>query len=676
MRISLPSRTSITKTDVLIYATLVSIIALSVAIRLLPIQWGVYLDEFDPYIQYKGAKYVVENGFTAWFSWFDPTRWAPWGTDVPSQAQMGVPFTGAAFYLLLKSLGFNITLYEALAFFPVVSGGILTFLVFLLGKELVSRGVGLLASFIFAIDPTSIQRTSLGFFDTEATGLLGMLIALIFFMKALKKRTIPYSIISGLALAYMALCWGAYLYPLNLLALYSIILVLTGRWSKQLSIAVTVVSSITMLGMALAPNIGVNEAISPYTVVPMTAFTICVVMSATSFIQDKDMRRKASIGAVIGILVVAGAITLSGALGPIAGKFLFFVNPFSRASAPIVGTVGEQFPATWSTFFTNYHILVILAPVGVYFALRRMKYKDIFIVLFALMALWGAGNYVRLLIVVAPALAILSGLALTNLFSNVSLSLTKKVEGDKKTRARQLGRVYGIIVIAIVVAGTTPLIYTNLRAANRPAMIVSSSTGYAAKIDDWLDALEWMRTNIPPESIVGCWWDYGYWINVVANKSVIADNSTSNGTQIKLIAEAFLNNETYALEVFRKMKVDYVVVYEPWIFVSTNPLIGLPPWSVIGDFEKSTAMMAIAGYNTSDYIKGVPLSTGTSTINYPLPAGPKASETLLYQLLFYPFRDGYSSVLKLNITAPQHFELVYHSNHWWVLIYKVNYPTT
>ncbi len=584
---------------------------------------------------------------------------------------MGVPFTGAAFYLFLKSLGLDITLYEAVVFFPVVSAAILTLLVFLLGKELVGRGVGLFASFIFAIDPTSIQRTGLGFFDTESTGLLGMFICLLFFMKALKKRTIPYSIISGLALAYMALCWGAYLYPLNLLALYSIVLVLTGRWSKQLSLAITIVSSITMLGMALAPNIGVYEAISPYTVVPMTAFIMCMVMSATSFIQDKELRKKASVGAVLGILALAVVLTLSGALGPIGGKFLFFVNPFSRAGAPIVGTVGEQFPATWSSFFTNYHILLILAPLGVYFALNRMKYKDLFVVLFALMAVYGAANYVRLMIVVAPALALLSGLALTSLLGSISL---KKVEKDKKTRARQLGRIYGIVVIAIIVAGTTPLVYSNLRAANRPAMIVSASTGYATEIDDWLDALDWMRNNIPPESIVGCWWDYGYWINVVANKSVIADNSTTNGTQIKLIAEAFLNNETHALEIFRKMRVDYVVVYEPWIFVSRDPLIGLPPWSVIGDFEKSTAMMVIAGYNTSDYIRGVPLHTGTSTINYPLPAGPKASDTLLYELLFYPFRDGYSSMLRLNITAPQYFELVYHSDNYWVLIYKINYP--
>jgi asparagine N-glycosylation enzyme membrane subunit Stt3 len=91
----------ISKKDIIIHILLLGIIAFSVILRILPMFWGVYLDEFDPYIHYKGAMYILENGFSAWFSWFDPTRWAPWGTDVPSQAQLGPPFTGAIFYLFL-----------------------------------------------------------------------------------------------------------------------------------------------------------------------------------------------------------------------------------------------------------------------------------------------------------------------------------------------------------------------------------------------------------------------------------------------------------------------------------------------------------------------------------------------------------------------------------------------
>jgi asparagine N-glycosylation enzyme membrane subunit Stt3 len=290
------------------------------------------------------------------------------------------------------------------------------------------------------------------------------------------------------------------------------------------------------------------------------------------------------------------------------------------------------------------------------------------------MAIYGAANYVRLLIIVAPSLAILSALALDSILSHIFAKKTKKEElKSKKARIKQLGRVYAIIIIVVVVIGFIPTVNA-IRLANRPVMLLSSATGAATIITDWIDALNWMRDNIPYNSIIGCWWDYGYWINVIANKSVIADNSTTNSTQIKLIAEAFLNNEEYALNIFKVMKVDYVVVYEPWILLKTEPQIALPPWSVIGDFEKSTAMMAIAEYNVSDYISTLPLNIGGKIMNWPLPLGPKAHNTLLYQLLFYPFREGYRQLLGIDIEEPKYFQLVYHSNNYWVLIYKVNYP--
>lgn len=674
MNLKVPDRLKnlkIVHTNLLIYTVLAFIVLLAVALRLLPLQWGVNLDEFDPYIQYKGAEYVVQNGFSAWYTWFDPSRWAPWGTNQASQALLGVPFTGAAIYMFLNSIGLSVQLFDVAVFFPVFAGAIMVVLVFAIGKELVNRSVGLLSAFIFAIDITAIQRTSLGFFDTESAGLLGMFIAVLFFIKSLKSRTIPYSIIAGLGLAYMAICWGAYLYPLNLFALFVIIMSIIGRYSKQLSISFAVISAITMFTLAVTPNYGLDDAISPFTALPIMAFIVCLVLSFSEYVKDPAKRKMFSIGAILGIIVVIGALTLGGVFGPIAGKFLTFINPLSRAGSPIIGTVGEQFPSIWANFFTNYHILIILAPVGVYYALRRLKYKDLFIVLFALTALYGAGTYIRLMVVVAPAISILGGLALTSILS--SASLVVKQQPEKKSRASFLSRGYGILILAIVIVAMVPLVY-NLSAADRPTMIVSSSSGYPAAVPDWMEALSWMRDNLPPDTIVGCWWDYGYWINVMSNKSVIADNSTTNGTQIKLIAEAFLNNETTALEIFKAMKVEYVVVYEPWSIVSTSPLIGLPPWTTIGDFEKSTAMMSIAGYNSSEYITGVSINTGSSTISWPLPAGSKASNTTLYQLLFYPFISGYNSTLSVVINPPEHFQIAYASSDLWVLIYKINYP--
>jgi hypothetical protein len=87
-------------------------------------------------------------------------------------------------------------------------------------------------------------------------------------------------------------------------------------------------------------------------------------------------------------------------------------------------------------------------------------------------------------------------------------------------------------------------------------------------------------------------------------------------------------------------------------------------------------MMSIAGYNSSEYITGVSISTGSSTsstVTWPLPAGSKASNTTLYQLLFYPFISGYNSTLGVVINPPEHFQIAYASSDLWVLIYKINY---
>jgi dolichyl-diphosphooligosaccharide--protein glycosyltransferase len=288
------------------------------------------------------------------------------------------------------------------------------------------------------------------------------------------------------------------------------------------------------------------------------------------------------------------------------------------------------------------------------------------------MAVYGASSYVRLMITVAPFMTILAGYALTHIFSNIMPIIKQKVE--KKGHVNLLSKGYGFLIIGLVVLALVPVAFTNAQLADHPAMIVSSSTSFVANIPDWSDALAWMRDNIPSTATVASWWDYGYWINVVANKTVIADNSTNNSTQIQQIAFAFLGNENNSLTIFKAMNVSYVVVYEPFEIVNyNNSYVGLPPWSQEGDFEKSTAMMSIAGYNISDYIQGVNLNSGSSTISWPLPAGTDAHDCLLYQLLFLPFAQQYSNDFGIQFDNLTHYSLVYASSDYWVLVYKITY---
>lgn len=664
--------TKIGLNDLLVYASLIAILALGIGARLLPLKWGLYLDEFDPYIQYKGAQYIVENGFNAWYSWFDPTRWAPWGVDQSTAGLPGVPFAGAAVYLFLTFLGFNVPLFDVVVFFPVFAGGVIILLGYFLGKELVNRGTGLLTALILAIDSTAIQRTSLGFFDTESVGMIGMLIALLFFFKSTRGRTIPYAIVSGLGLALMALAWRAYLYTINFLALYVVLMVLLGRWNRRMTTSFAIVSSITLFTVAVTPSYGLSILISPYTIGAFVAFFVCIVRAITEEISDPERRKKYTFGIVISVLVVVAALTFAGVFGDIGGKFLAIVNPFSRGEEG-VRTVGEQFPSTWAQFFSTYRSLVILLPVGVLYALRRLTDEGVFLSLLAITSLYGAGSFVRLLILVAPAIAIASGFALSSIA--ISIRQVLRQQPDKRSKASLLSKYYGIFAVAVIAIALIPMVVDSpgLKYADRPAMIVSASTGLKQEIPDWIEALAWMRDNLPQDAIVGCWWDYGYWINVMANKSVIDDNATINGTQITLVAKAFLNNESVSLEIFKQLNVSYVVVYEPFTRVSSS--VVLPPWYILGDFEKSTAMMVWAGYNSSDYIAAKTINIGGTLYSYPLPAGPKAANTTLYQLLFYPYRDLYNQSLGVYISPPQNYQLVYISpSNGWVMVYKINYP--
>jgi asparagine N-glycosylation enzyme membrane subunit Stt3 len=70
-----------------------------------------------------------------------------------------------------------------------------------------------------------------------------------------------------------------------------------------------------------------------------------------------------------------------------------------------------------------------------------------------------------------------------------------------------------------------------------------------------------MRLNTPPDSIVFAWWDYGYWITALGDRSTIADNGTQNSTQIAVIAQTFLDNISMAIPNLQRYNVSYVAIF-------------------------------------------------------------------------------------------------------------------
>ena len=56
------------------------------------------------------------------------------------------------------------------------------------------------------------------------------------------------------------------------------------------------------------------------------------------------------------------------------------------------------------------------------------------------------------------------------------------------------------------------------------------------------------------------WWDYGYQITGMANRTTIVDNNTRNNSHIATVGTAMAAREERSIELIRMLDVDYVLV--------------------------------------------------------------------------------------------------------------------
>src|SRR5437899_5511482 len=137
--------------------------------RSYPSKYGFYLNEFDPYFDYRATKYIVDHGLNAYFKWHDTMSWYPEGRDVPATSQSGLHIVAAFLY---KIFGAGSSLLDFTIWLPVVLGSLTTLVIFALVRTLRGTTAGMFSALLFAFSPAIIQRGNLGWFNGEHIGLL------------------------------------------------------------------------------------------------------------------------------------------------------------------------------------------------------------------------------------------------------------------------------------------------------------------------------------------------------------------------------------------------------------------------------------------------------------------------------------------------------------------------
>ncbi|RLE51434.1 MAG: hypothetical protein DRJ21_00100 [Candidatus Methanomethylicota archaeon] len=645
--------------------TVILLFILASGFRLFPFKWGSYLTAYDPYFQYRATEYIVKNGFQAWFTWRDQMSWYPYGRDVAKTAYLGVPFTGAIFYILLQSLGIKCSLMEACSFLPALLGALSAILAYLIGREVDGEVTGIFAGLLLATSPAFISRTTAGFYDTESVGFFAMMLSLYFWIKAMKMNSIIMAILSGLALAYMNASWGGGLYLLNLYTIYVVFMLIIGKYSRKLLTIYSTTIGTALLLLSQVP-IFVRKYLIGYATIPSIA--LIAIASIISIIKDTKKRESMILGLIFIILMIASGITIlqfKGYLRTLTGRILTVIVPSIRENIPLVASVAEHKTPTWGYMFFQYSATAILAPLGIYFALKRRKDYDILLSIAGITSIYFASSMMRLIMLAAPFISILAGVGISRLLKTHIETIIRKRITAKRGRKIAVGTSragsVGVLIMLFLILAVTLTSWRTV-AYSPQTIITCGGVPGGTKYKDWIEALLWMRVNLPEDAVVASWWDYGYWITTLGNKTSICDNATLNATQIKSVALAFMSNETTALKIFKKLGVTHVLVFETF-----DPQTGfLLHGRGYGDFAKSYWMIRIAGLNVSDYIK-VYREKGIQT-----PEGPKAANSTLYRMLFATRREIWKS-WGIDIPAPEHFKLVFKSTNGFVFIYEVVY---
>ena len=131
---------------------------------------------------------MVKNGL---LSPYWPTHWINTQQFYPAGIDMGLnlpslPMTTAILYNIVTRLGVNIDLMSFCSLMAPILGTIAVLLLYFVGKDMGGKTVGMLAALIMALSPSVIQRSSLGFFDTETVGVLALLLFIFLFLRAIE----------------------------------------------------------------------------------------------------------------------------------------------------------------------------------------------------------------------------------------------------------------------------------------------------------------------------------------------------------------------------------------------------------------------------------------------------------------------------------------------------------
>jgi len=567
---------------------------------------------------------------------------------------------------------------------------------------------GVAAMALMAIVPAHLMRSIGGGYDNESVAVTAMTLTFYLWVRSLRSnddKSFVFGALAGLAYFYMVATWGGYVFVLNMVGVHAAFLVLYGRFCNKVYWSYTLFYAI---GTALAvrvPVVGLTPLKNLEQLAPCAVFLGYQVLQLSEIIIKKKgytkqtqkwlVRLQLSIVAGCAVIAFVFFVAPTGYFGPISARVRGLFVKHTRTGNPLVDSVAEHQPATQRAYFQYLHYLEPTAPAGFLLVLFYFGDSSSFLMLYAVVSYFFSAKMVRLILLLAPIASALGGIVVGRLmvwsyhtllpsilgtplpssptpaksgkkdFSKKKKNDTPPVEASTNSLANAIAvanqtqavRVTKNLLAVFFIISTILLsrifkdyCWMMSGALSNPSIIQKAKTsdGKIVIVDDYREAYFWLRDNTPKDARVLAWWDYGYQITGISNRTTLADGNTWNHEHIALLGRILTGSEKEGYEIARHL-ADYALV-----------------WAGGGgdDLAKSPHLARIANSVFRNMCPGDPTCRSFGFLDKYGTPSPKMAKSFLYKL--------HSNRIKPGVEAdPQKFREVYRTKYGKVRIYKI-----
>lgn len=237
------------------------------------------------------------------------------------------------------------------------------------------------------------------FYKNKGIAIFALMFTYYLWIKAVKTGSVLYGALTALSYFYMVSAWGGYVFIINLIPLHVLFLILMGRYSNRIYVAYNTFYILGLLCSMQIPFVGFQPIRTSEHMASAGIFLLLNAIAFLQYIQSSMTKQEFKLFFLTAVLAAAGVVfagiftlTYLGYIAPWTGRFYsLWDTSYAKIHIPIIASVSEHQPTTWSSFFFDLHLLVPIFPVGLWYCIKNINDERVFIALYAITASYFAG---------------------------------------------------------------------------------------------------------------------------------------------------------------------------------------------------------------------------------------------------------------------------------------------